>query len=56
MNLHNISAFDFLQANMHDLKLENMRILITPYDILMMTMEMLKPKLVKITALSHLLF
>ena len=56
VNLHNISSFDFLQANMHDLQLDDKEDTTTLNQILMMTMEMLESKLLRIPALNYSLF
>jgi len=55
VNLHNISAYDLLQANMHNLYLDDMEDTDNTLQILMMTMGRLKPKLLTIPALHYLL-
>jgi len=52
-NLHNISAYDFIQANFHDSHVDDAT-LTTPHWTLLMTMGMLKLQLKKITSLSYL--
>jgi len=56
VNLHNISAFNFLQANMHDLQLDDIKDTDNtppdPDD----DHGILKPKLMKVPALHYLLF